>query len=121
MFFFLFKFNYFINAKQQLSLNLQWVGIQAQENDFYTIDAEKYILNQISKPYAESDDFSVSDLNIQLRYRWQIAPLSDVYFVLTKSGSNTAKYTSFNDLAEDTFDNPISDQIILKVRYRFGS
>ena len=116
-----FKFNYFINAKQQLSLNLQWVGIQAQENDFYTIDAEKYKLNQISKPYAESDNFSVSDLSIQIRYRWQIAPLSDVYFVLTKSGSNTAKYTSFSNLAEDTFDNPLSDQIILKIRYRFGS
>ena len=116
-----FKFNYFISAKQQLSVNFQWVGIQAQENNFYIIDADKYRLNEISKPYAESDDFSISDLNIQIRYRWQIAPLSDVYFVLTKSGSNTAKYTSFSNLAEDTFDNPLSDQIILKIRYRFGS
>ena len=116
-----FKLNYFINAKQQLSLNLQWVGIQAHENKFYVIDADRYRLNEISKPYSESDNFSISDLSLQLRYRWQIAPLSDVYFVVTKSGSNTAKYTAFNDLAEDTFDNPLSDEIILKIRYRFGS
>ena len=116
-----FKLNYFINAKQQLSLNLQWVGIQAHENKFYVIDADRYRLNEISKPYSESDNFSISDLSVQLRYRWQIAPLSDVYFVVTKSGSNTAKYTAFNDLAEDTFDNPLSDEIILKIRYRFGS
>lgn len=116
-----FKFNYFINAKQQLSLNIQWVGIQAQENNFYVIDAEKFSLNEINKPYSESDNFSISDLNIQLRYRWQIAPLSDVYFVATKSGQNREKFTSFDELARDTFDNPISDQIILKIRYRFGS
>ena len=116
-----FKFNYFINAKQQLSVNLQWVGIQAHENKFYEIDAENYILNEINKPYEDSDNFSISDLSVQLRYRWQIAPLSDVYFVATKSGSNTAKYTSFGDLAEDTIDRPLSDEIILKLRYRFGS
>ena len=84
-------------------------------------DADRYVLNEISKPYSESDNFSISDLSVQLRYRWQIAPLSDVYFVVTKSGSNTAKYTTFDDLAEDTFDNPLSDEIILKIRYRFGS
>ena len=102
-------------------MNLQWVGIQAHENKFYVIDADRYVLNEISKPYSESDNFSISDLSVQLRYRWQIAPLSDVYFVVTKSGSNTAKYTTFDDLAEDTFDNPLSDEIILKIRYRFGS
>ena len=51
-----FKLNYFINAKQQLSLNLQWVGIQAHENKFYVIDADRYRLNEISKPYSESDN-----------------------------------------------------------------
>ena len=29
--------------------------------------------------------------------------------------------TSLNELYEDTMDNPMSDQIILKLRYRFGS
>ncbi len=91
------------------------------ENKFYEIDAQNYRLNEINKPYEDSDNFSISDLSIQLRYRWQIAPLSDVYFVATKSGSNTAKYTSFSDLTEDTIDRPLSDEIILKVRYRFGS
>jgi hypothetical protein len=116
-----FKFNYFINAKQQLSINLQWVGIQAHENKFYVIDADNYRLNEINKPYEASDNFSISDLNIQLRYRWQIAPLSDVYLVATKTGAHRKQLTAFSDLFDDTMDNPLSDQIILKVRYRFGS
>ncbi|MEC9415750.1 MAG: DUF5916 domain-containing protein [Pseudomonadota bacterium] len=116
-----FKFNYFINAKQQLSINLQWVGIQAHENKFYVIDADNYRLNEINKPYEASDNFSISDLNIQLRYRWQIAPLSDIYLVATKTGAHTKQLTAFNDMLEDTMDTPLSDQIILKIRYRFGS
>ena len=78
-------------------------------------------LRSITKPSSKSDDFSISDLNIQLRYRWQIAPLSDVYLVATKSGSNSKVLTTFGDLFEETVDNPLSDQIILKIRYRFGS
>jgi hypothetical protein len=116
-----FKFNYFITAKQQLSINLQWVGIQANENKFYFLDTNSYNLKEINKIDKESDNFSISDLNIQLRYRWQIAPLSDIYLVATKSGSSRNNLTTFNDLFEDTMDNPMSDQIILKIRYRFGS
>jgi len=116
-----FKFNYFITAKQQLSINLQWVGIQANENKFYLLKSDSYNLSEVKKADEESDNFSISDLNIQLRYRWQIAPLSDIYLVATKSGSSKNSLTAFNDLLEDTMDNPLSDQIILKVRYRFGS
>ena len=116
-----FKFNYFITAKQQFSINLQWVGIQANENKFYLLKSDSYNLNEVKKADEESDNFSISDLSIQLRYRWQIAPLSDIYLVATKSGSSKNSLTAFNDLLEDTMDNPLSDQIILKVRYRFGS
>ena len=115
------KFNYFIAAKQQLSINIQWVGIQANENKFYLLTSDSYNLSEVKKADKESDNFSISDLNIQLRYRWQIAPLSDIYLVATKSGSSRNNLTTFNDLFEDTMDNPLSDQIILKLRYRFGS
>jgi len=116
-----FKVNYFITAKQQLSLNLQWVGIQAHEDKFYLINNDSYNLVETTKPTGDSDNFSISQLNIQFRYRWQIAPLSDLYIVATKTGSSRNMLTSFNELYEDTMDNPISDQIILKLRYRFGS
>ena len=43
------------------------------ENKFYEIDAQNYRLNEINKPYEDSDNFSISDLSVQLRYRWQIA------------------------------------------------
>lgn len=116
-----FKINYFVTAKQQLSLNLQWVGIQAHEDKFYLINNDSYNLVETTKPTGDSDNFSISQLNIQFRYRWQIAPLSDLFIVVTKTGSSRNMLTSFNELYEDTMDNPMSDQIILKLRYRFGS
>lgn len=118
-----FKVNYFINAKQQLSLNFQWVGIQAIEEKFYLLNSDSLNLDEVFKPddINDSDNFSISQLNIQLRYRWQIAPLSDFYIVATKTGSSRSMLTSFNELYEDIMDNPMSDQIIMKLRYRFGS
>ena len=34
------------------------------ENKFYEIDAENYRLNEINKPYEDSDNFSISDLSV---------------------------------------------------------
>ena len=97
------------------------MGIQANEDKFYIINNDNLNLIETTKPAGDSDNFSISQLNIQFRYRWQIAPLSDLYIVATKTGSNRSTLTSFNELYEDTMDNPLSDQIILKIRYRFGS
>ena len=90
---------------------------------FYLLNSDSLNLDEVFKPddINDSDNFSISQLNIQLRYRWQIAPLSDFYIVATKTGSSRSMLTSFNELYEDIMDNPMSDQIIMKLRYRFGS
>ena len=115
--------NLIILLQQNNNSVLTYNGLVSKqmENKFYLLKSDSYNLSEVKKADEESDNFSISDLNIQLRYRWQIAPLSDIYLVATKSGSSKNSLTAFNDLLEDTMDNPLSDQIILKVRYRFGS
>ena len=110
-----------INAKQELRLALQWVGINAVEDRFYTLPAGTTELIEGPKPPGESDSFSISQLAFQIRYRWQIAPLSDLYIVYTKGAKSKSDRMSFRDLFEDSWDNPLGEQITVKLRYRLGS
>ena len=66
-------------------------------------------------------DFNVSRLTAQLRYRWEIGPLSDLFVVYTR-GSNLPDRVddTFGDLFLDALDEPIVDVFVVKLRYRFG-
>ena len=113
--------DYFPNSKQHFSLALQWVGIRATENRFYTLDDESTAMVRGPKPPGPPDDFSLSQLNFQLRYRWQIAPLSDVFVVYTKADSRRRSLNGFSDLFSDSWNEPLEDQLVIKLRYRLGS
>jgi len=113
--------DYFINAKQELRLAMQWVGIRAIEDKFYTLPEDSTDLVEGPKPPGETDDFSISQLTFQIRYRWQIAPLSDLFIVYTKGAKSETDLASFGDMFQDSWDNPIGDQIVIKLRYRLGS
>ena len=68
------------------------------------------------------DDFTLSQLTTQLRYRWEIAPLSDLFVVFTR-GSNVPDRVddSFDRLLRDALTDPVIDLFVVKLRYRFGN
>ncbi len=115
--------DYFINARQQLRLTMQWAGIRADEEEFYRVPERPGSLLRVAKaPGAPSDDFTISRMTAQLRYRWQIAPLSDLFVVYTR-GSNLPDRgeAPFDDLFRDALNEPVIDLFVVKLRYRFGS
>ena len=71
---------------------------------------------------ATNGDFAISRLTAQLRYRWEIGPLSDLFVVYTR-GSNLPDRVDdgFSDLFDDALNTPIVDVYIVKLRYRFGN
>lgn len=119
------SFEYFLTARQQLSMALQWVGIEAVEDEFYNLPAHLATKNRdlvkVSKPAGAADDFSISQLNFQLRYRWQIAPLSDLFVVYTKGDSRRGTFMEFDELFENSWDNPLGSELVVKLRYRLGT
>lgn len=116
---------YFLTARQQLSMSLQWVGIEAEEDEFYNLPAHLATKNRdlikVAKPMGPTDDFSLSQLNFQLRYRWQIAPLSDLFVVYTKGDNRRAALMAFDEMFENSWDNPLGSQLVVKLRYRLGT
>jgi len=82
-----------------------------------------YLLPVLARdPALGKDDFAISRITAQLRYRWEIAPLSDLFLVYTR-GSNLAGRVDdeFGDLFQDALSDPIVDVFVIKLRYRFGN
>ncbi len=115
--------DYFISAKQQLRFSMQWTGLKSQEDRFWKVDAnELRNLRPVAKPNLVSDDFIISRMTFQARYRWEIAPLSDLFVVYTR-GSNIpgTMYDDYGGLLSEAWSEPIVDTIVVKLRYRLGS
>ena len=67
-------------------------------------------------------DFDLSIITAQLRYRWEIAPLTDLFVVYNRGSLASGRMTpAFSDLFEDAFNDPVIDSVVVKLRYRFAN
>jgi hypothetical protein len=113
----------FFTAKQQLRIQMEWVGIKALDSQYWQIPVGGGDLNEVARPETDtSDGFAISNITLQARYRWEIAPLSDLFVVYTRGGGLPEAQTndSFSSLFSDTFKDPQSEFLVVKLRYRFG-
>ena len=117
--------SYFFTARQQLRLAFQWIAIRARERDFYQLpEVPGFLLPRVKADTAARDDFGISRMNLQVRYRWEIAPLSDLFVVYTNNAATPyaeAVGRSFGDLLGNTLEETTGENLVLKLRYRFGS
>ena len=118
---------YFISARQQFRIAVQWAGIRAREDEFFLVPSRVGDLVPTAKPtgagFRDSYDFSVSRYSLQLRYRWEIAPLSDVFLVYTRQANLglALRDEDFNEIFDTAWRDPLADFFVFKIRYRFGS
>jgi hypothetical protein len=115
--------DYFISARQQLRFGLQWTGLKAHENKFLQVNPDRIErLRQVSKPNLNSDNFIISRMTFQARYRWEIAPLSDLFIVYTRGGNLPGTmFDEFTGLFREAWNEPVVDTLVVKLRYRLGS
>lgn len=115
--------DYFISANQQLRFSLQWTGIVAEENEFWRVPTTPGRLTRRTKENpGNTDDFSVSQMTSQLRYRWEIAPLSDLFIVYTRGSNLPNRHNDdFGTLFKEAFNQPVIETFTIKLRYRLSS
>lgn len=117
------EMNYFVTAKQQLRFRMQWTALKAFEDRFWQVNPhQRERLRPTANPDNVADDFVISRLTFQARYRWEIAPLSDLFIVYTR-GSNlpSTGFDTFQDLLERSWNEKLVDTLAIKLRYRLGS
>ena len=101
-------------------MSAQWVGIKAEERANFLVPGRPGALIAVAAD-SDVDDFAISRINFQLRYRWELAPLSELYVVYTLNGEHSDRDAGFHELFVEAYDNPIGEQLVLKLRYRLGS
>jgi len=97
--------------------------LKAFEDRFWQVNSNRRdFLQPVANPDSTPDDFVISRLTFQARYRWEIAPLSDLFIVYTR-GSNLPRdsFDTFQTLLEQSWNDRVVDTIAIKLRYRLGS
>ena len=120
-----FRLEYFLSAKQQLSAGLQWVGIKAAGDRYFNLPADAPTRNrdliEVDQHASTPGDFSISQMNFQLRYRLELAPLSDLFIVYNRNGNKRDNLINFNEQFDNAWNDPLASQLVIKLRYRLGT
>jgi Domain of unknown function (DUF5916) len=108
-------FNWIVTNRHELRLKLQAIGIDAKLRQAYRVAGGEAI------PSDELiDDFSVSNLGVQLRYRFEFAPLSYLYVVYGRGGFDQQAVSDDTGRAlRDSFSLRDDEQLLVKFSYRF--
>jgi hypothetical protein len=104
---------------------MQWAGVKARAQDYWIVPLEDGDLLPRPPPGPDEnpEDFTLSRLTAQFRYRWEIGPLSDLYVVYTRGSAlvDDDLTADFGDLYRNAVNNPVISLFVVKLRYRFGT
>lgn len=107
-----------IGSRQELRFRLQALGMNARLRQGYIIDDRMRAVAVADR----IDDFGIRNLGLQVRYRYELAPLSDFYIVYGRGGYDQ-EHDPFSSSAGrqfvDSFRLRDSDQLMVKLSYRF--
>jgi hypothetical protein len=102
--------------RHELRVKWQWIGIDAEPRTAYRTDAAGN-LQVVAGALAP---FTVNNLGLQIRYRYEIGPLSELFVVYARGGFDLLREDerSVGDLFGHMSDVRDADQFMIKMRYR---
>ncbi len=108
--------NWNIGSRQELRVKLQALALDAQAWQAFRVQPDRSVL-VTDDPI---DDFNVRNLGFQIRYRYELAPLSYLYVVYGRGGYRQDPYSDdVGGLLGDAFDIRDDEQLLVKLSYRF--
>ena len=123
-------FGYFDKEMVSSGINLDWFPGNNQEFRLkafiYGIkanNAKPFRVNQNGYMSLSSDainPFQVSETAFQIRYKYELSPLSNIYVVYTRGGKSSGLLEdSFDGLYSNAWNEQTLDKFIVKIRYKF--
>jgi len=106
----------FFGSRHELRLRLQWVGLGAAGRSSYAVTG-----GDPARTAGRPADFSLATLAFQVRYRYTIGPLSDVYVVYGRGGDflEEGRDRGLGRLWRSGIAERDAEQWLVKVRYLF--
>lgn len=111
-----FSANWYPAPRQELRVRMQWAGLGAQAR-------QGYVLGPTGDPVPLAtlpQDFTVSTVGLQLRYRYEFHPLSDLYVVYSRGGDGSLgdRDESLRDQFDRAWQQVNASLLFVKLRYR---
>ena len=104
-----------IGDRQELRMKLQAVAVDGRLNQAYRVEGGRAVATD-----EAVDDFSVANFGFQVRYRYELAPLSYLYVVYGRGGFRMEDAArGRGSLLGDSFDLRDDEQLVVKLSYRF--
>jgi hypothetical protein len=114
-----FGVNWNIGNQHEIRVKMQALGLDAKLRQL----RQAYFVAQDGTPVPTDepvDDFSLSNLGFQMRYRWEFKPLSYLYVVYGRGGDLFNEFSlDSREALRDSFDLRDSEQLVVKLSYRF--
>jgi len=108
--------NWFIGEKQELRVKLQAIAIDASARQARRLLPGGNLIDSD----APLGDFQLRNLGFQVRYRYSLDRLSDIYAVYGRGGfALDDEQRGLNDTLTDVFSLKDDHQFLLKIAYRF--
>lgn len=105
-----------IDDHQELRVKLQAIALDADLRQAWRVGASGTAIAS-DEPV---DDFSLRNLGFQIRYRYEIAPLSYLYVVYGRGGYQQDAFSdTTGHLLRDSFSLRDDEQLLVKFSYRF--
>jgi hypothetical protein len=105
-----------ISSKQELRIKLETIALDARMRQAWRVAPD-------GTPVATNDpvsDFSLRNLGFQIRYRYELAPLSDLYIAYVRGGFGFDGFSqNVGGLLGDAFKLHDAEQFLVKLSYRF--
>ncbi len=108
--------NWNIGSRQELRVKLEALGLNADNPNPWRIGAD-------GRAVASNDNvqpFSLRNMGFQVRYRYELAPLSDFYVVYGRGGFASDNFAAGQaSQFRDAFSLRDDEQLLVKLAYRF--
>lgn len=108
-----------VDTKQELRVRLEALGLDARAIQPWRVLADGTPV-AVDEPL---EDFALRNLGFQVRYRYELAPLSYLYIAYVRGGSlyeqGPGPFDGAGRLLADAFDLRDSEQLLVKLSYRF--
>lgn len=111
-----FRVDWIPALNHELRLKWQWIGVDARPRRAYRTDP----LGRLTPSDDPIAPFTVSNVGVQIRYRYEFAPQSELFLVYGRGGFDVLAddERDLGRLFRDMGEVRNADQFLLKIRYR---
>ena len=112
-----FDLNYFEGNKHELRLKAQFVALKANN----PTSLESNNTGYLTASDKTVNSFNVGEAAFQIRYKYELAPLSNLYIVYSQGGNIFEENIDSNttSIVDDSWSNPSGKVFAVKLRLRF--